>query len=124
MLSSLDAWERQRGWWKREFTEKAVSDWVRINESFLGGNGAREWVESWRYEDVLAAPERFAEAVARLLDLEPARLDRTVFDRRISGYQEGDRPGPRPFAELPPDLRSLIEGDRVRRVGAAYGYGL
>jgi hypothetical protein len=124
MLSSLDAWERQRGWWRREFTEQAVRDWVRINESVLDGDGAPGWVESWRYEDVLADPDRFSHAVARLLDLEPAHLDRTVFDRRISGYQEGDRPDPRPFAELPRDLRALIDDDRIRRVGAAYGYGL
>src|SRR4051794_21878773 len=84
ILVSLDRWERLRAWWKREYTVAAIGDWVHVTQSFQPDPQERPWAISWRYEDVVAKPDRFTEAVAELLQLEVGKFDRSVFERRVS----------------------------------------
>jgi hypothetical protein len=123
VLRSLDSWERE-GWWPREYTGIALDAWTEVNESFLRPGEAQSWVGSWRYEDIAARPDDFLPAVARLTGLEPAALDRSVFDRKIDGYNSIPRPLMRTFAELPTDLRRLLDDERLREVASAYDYAL
>jgi hypothetical protein len=124
VLRSLDWWEGVNADWTREFTQRAIADWLRVNESFLDGGRARPWVESWRYEDIAADPDGFTAAAARLLEITPGDLDRSVFDRRVYGYEGSGPRQLRSFVELPPDLQALIDDDRLEAVAAAYGYQL
>jgi hypothetical protein len=124
VLISLEAWERSEGWWRRGFTETAISTWTRVNDGFLEERTGSEWVSSWRLEDVLADTDRFTDEVARFFELDVSALDRSVFARPLHGYPDG---APRPlhaFEELPADLRALLDDTDLRRVAAAYGYEL
>jgi hypothetical protein len=123
VLSSLDWWENVNAEWTREFTERAIADWLRVNESFLDGDRARSWVESWRYEDIAVDPDGFIAAASRLLEISPGDLDRSVFDRRVHGGGPQQR-RLRSFAELSADLQRMLDDDRLRAVAAAYGYQL
>lgn len=125
VLASLDWWEREDHWWRREFTEVAVANWVEINSSFAGLDREEAWLQSWRYEDLVGDPDAFIGSLARLLHSSPEDFDRRVFDRRIHDLGS-DRPRQlRPFEELPPDLQGLLLDDaRLREVAKAYGYAL
>ena len=124
VLVSLDSWERGRDWWTREFTQIAVNDWVKVNESFLPARGGQEdWVLSVRYEDVVATPEPFTEAVAVLVGSDVEAFDRSVFQTKIRGYSD-DQSERREWSDLPRDLRALLKDAGVRAMADAYGYDL
>jgi hypothetical protein len=95
-----------------------------VNESFLPERGESEWVSSWRLEDVLANTDRFTAEVAGFLGLDPAALDRSVFERRVHGYPGGKRGALQTFDELEPDLRALLDEPGLRTVATAYSYEL
>lgn len=122
ILVSLDHWERTGGW-TRAATERALGDWVAVNESFVDPPA---WVSSHRYEDIVAEPEGFARAVAAFAGLDHERLDREVFEVRVhgSGPDGRDARDLRGFDELPAGMRGLLDRDRLRRVAGAYGYEL
>ena len=124
VLVSLAAWEEQQNWWRRSFTERAVTRWKEVNESFLGEREESDWVSSWRLEDIVADSGHFADEVARFLGLDADALDRSVFDRPLHGYPGGKRGELRTFDELAPDLRALLDAPDMRRLAAAYGYEL
>lgn len=124
VLTSLEDWERTDGWWRREFTEQAIRDWVRVNESFLNARkGERDWVKSWRLEDVAADHDALVADVADLLEVEPAQLDRSLLKQKAHGYREYERDLV-PFEGLPRDLRRLLRDSDVQSVAHAYGYEL
>ena len=122
VLVSLDAWERSVPW-TRAATLRALSDWVAVNESFAD---PPPWVASHRYERIVAEPEQFARELAAFADLDHERFDRDVFSVRVHGSGEngGEPRDLRPFRDLPPELRRLLDDPRLRRVAAAYGYDL
>jgi hypothetical protein len=120
VLISLEAWETQRGWWTRDYTEIAVGLWTDITESFLGA-GDQPWVVSRRYEDVIADPARFVGDVARLLGAAPDDFDASIFDRRIHGYDDSKRVL-KTWDTLPRAVRALLGTDRARKVAADAGY--
>jgi hypothetical protein len=124
VLVSLAAWEEQRAWWRRSFTVRALGRWKEVNESFLSAREGSDWVSSWRLEDVLADTGAFTGTVARFLDLDPAALDRSVFETRLHGYPGGKRGALQTFEDLAPDLRALLDDPELRSVAAAYGYQL
>ena len=122
VLVSLDSWERNEAIeWPREYTQLAVDNWARVNNSFQAA-GPLDWVLSVRYEDLTAHRDAFVADVARLLDTKPRRFDMSVFERRIAGAGAGDRPQLRSFEELPEDLRALLGADEVRSAADAYRY--
>lgn len=122
VLSSLDAWERQDGYWTREYTEIAIAAWRDVNASFLAGRD-EPWVLSVRYEDVVADPRAFLDRLAAHVSLPAAEFDVTVFDRRVRGY--GPRfAEPRPWEELKPDMRALLDDNALQAVASSYGYAL
>jgi Sulfotransferase family len=123
VLASLEWWERTDPSWLPEYTRMALDYWVTINESFVDATEALPWVESWRYEDILAESERFLIAVAGLVELDPSDLDPSVFTRRISSYT-GDHREPSSFEDLPAKTRKLLKGDRLRAMASRYGYSL
>jgi hypothetical protein len=125
MLISLDWWEQQRGWWGRDFTKIAVSDWEGVNRSFIDAAEGREsWWISWRYEDLTARPDEFVAAVAALVGADAGDFDASVFERRVSDYtNSGDR-RLRQWRDLPPDLRGLLDDDAVQAVARHHGYEL
>src|SRR5438067_1533618 len=108
VLVSLDWWERGRGdAWTREYTEIAMRDWIAVNESFLEAREVGlDWFLSVRYEDVIADPDRFTEATARLVGTETRQFDRSVFETRIHDYENREREL-REWEKLPRDLRAL-----------------
>jgi hypothetical protein len=122
VLSSVEVWEETTHWWGRDQTAEAIRHWTNVNVSFLGDRAKRPWIQSWRYEDVVAEPESFRRHVATFLELEPDRLDMSVFTRRVGGYEESKRK-PHPFEQLPRGVRSLLDR-HVRAVASAYGYRL
>jgi hypothetical protein len=124
VLVSLAAWEEQQGWWRRSMTQRAVTRWREVNESFLDHRDGSDWVLSRRLEDIVADPGRFTEEVARFFDLDPAALDGSVFDRPLHGYPDGKPREMKTFDELAPDLRALLDDPAMRTLAAAYGYEL
>jgi Sulfotransferase family len=122
VLISLDAWERGKGFWQRAFTEESVRRWRDVNDSFLVERAGSEWVSSWRFEDVVADPGAFTDAIVRFLGIDRSDLDESVFHRPLHGYPKDPRLDLRPFDELEPDLRALLDDDGLRRVAAEYGY--
>jgi hypothetical protein len=124
VLVSLAAWEEQQAWWRRSFTERALARWREVNHSFLSEREGSDWVSSWRLEDLLADTDGFTDHVARFLDLDPAALDRSVFEKRLHGYPGGKRGALLEFEELAPELRALLDDEQLRDVAAAYGYEL
>ncbi len=122
VLVSLDWWERQRQWWRREFTEMAVRAWVTVNQSFLDQRD-ESWHVSVRYEDVVSDHGAFTERVAALLGVSPDTFDRSVFAKRIHDYGDGKREL-RTWHDLPDDLRALLHDPTVHSVASAYGYEL
>jgi len=123
-LRSLDEWERQ-GTWSRALTTYAVDCWHRAAETFQSGGPADENpVLRLRYEDVVADPRGTATAVAEHTGLDETRFDATVFDRRVAGGPAGVRRVLRDWADLPADLRALLDSDRTRHLAAGYGYRL
>jgi sulfotransferase family protein len=122
VLRSLEVWERTGTEWQPAWTANTMADWTRINRSFLDAGRDLDWVRSWRYEDIVASPDEFVDGLSRLLDLDPAALDRRVFDVRVSTYgTQGE--APRAWEELPGRLRALIDAP-LREVAAAYGYAV
>src|SRR5205823_4141211 len=108
VLVSLDWWEREHDWWTREFTQIAMRDWLGVNESFLPVRETEgDWVLSVRYEDVVAGPDAFTAALARLIGSEAERFDRSVFGARIHDYADTER-DLRRWRKLPRDLRELV----------------
>ena len=120
ILVSLEVWEREQEWWPREYTELAIGHWTEITRSFLGAADA-SWVLSRRYEDVVADPETFIEETAALLRTQPTGFDRSVFGKRIHGYPNTERNLQR-FADLPGDLRALLDEPEVAEVARAARY--
>ena len=124
VLVSLAAWEEQQGWWRRSFTLRALDRWREVNASFLDHREDSDWVLSRRLEDIVADPDRFTDEVAPFFGLDPAALDRSVFDRQIHGYPGGKRGELKTFDALAPDLRALLDDPEMRTLAAAYGYEL
>jgi Sulfotransferase family len=124
VLISLDSWERGQGFWQRSFTEESMRRWREVNDSFLPARDGSDWVSSWRFEDVTADPGRFTEEMAAFLGLKRADLDESVFDKPLHGYPADPRKELRPFEELDPDLRTLLDDPDLRRVAEAYEYAL
>jgi hypothetical protein len=124
VLTSLDSWERGEGFWQRAFTEETMRRWRDVNESFLGDRDGSDWVSSWRFEDVVADGGAFTEQIAGFLGIERKDLDESVFDRPLHGYPADPRKALRPFDELEPDMRALLDDEGLRRVATAYGYEL
>jgi hypothetical protein len=123
VLVSLDAWssEDQSAAWRPEWNAGAIHAWTEVTESFLDAP-PEPWILSRRFEDVVAAPETFMAAVAALIESTPDQMDPTTFGRRIHGYGTDRRL--RPFAELPHEIRALIDNERVRDLAARAGYDL
>lgn len=125
ILRSLEVWER--GGWPRADTELAISDWARVGASFWRPDAELpSWVLRVRYEDLTADPESWRVRIAEHCGLAPELLDARVFDRRIHAVGLGGRARRTilDFAELPPSMRALLDGEEVRRVAAACGYSL
>jgi hypothetical protein len=122
VLSSIEVWERKIPGWFRAITEHSMQRWADVNTSFLGDRKTRPWVSSWRYEDIVADPESFVLAMADFIEVDPAELDRSVFERVVGDYPGVARER-KPFSELPRDMRKLVD-PHVRAVAAAYGYSL
>jgi len=123
VLASLEWWERADPSWVPEYTRMALDYWVTINESFADAAEGLPWVESWRYEDIVTDSEGFLLAVAGLVELDPADLDRSVFTTRITTYA-GDRREVRSFDDLPAGMRKLLKDKRLRAMASRYGYSL
>lgn len=126
VLVSLDAWERSPTEWKRSQTRGAIDDWLRVNRSFLAVPEDSQHVRSHRYEDIIADPAGFVQALSHFLELDAGSIDRSVFKRHI--HTEG-RSGRRPrelrrFEELPSDMCALAEAPAVAKVAGAYGYSV
>lgn len=123
VLVSLDAWSREPGStaWRPEWNAGAIDAWTRVTESFLDAP-PEPWILSRRFEDAVADPEAFMAEVAELIGTTPDRMDPGTFGRRIHGYG-GDR-RLRPFAELPREVRALLDAGQVREVAARAGYEL
>lgn len=122
VLVSLDHWEREADW-TRDATERALRDWVAVNESFID---PPPWVSSHRYEDIVARSEEFTRALAGFAGLDHERCDREVFRVRAHGSGANGH-GPRElraYGELPAGMRRLLDDERLREVAAAYGYRL
>ena len=124
VLVSLDSWERGEGFWQRAFTEDTMRLWRDVNDSFLPERDGSDWISSWRFEDVVAAPGDFTETVARFLSIERNDLDESVFERPLHGYPTDPRKPLRAFDELEPDLRVLLDDPGLRRIAEAYAYEL
>lgn len=124
VLLSLDDWERSPTPWERPQTREALGDWLRINRSLLGSEHPH--VRSFRYEDIVAAPDEFVPGLAGFLGLDAERIDRGVFERRVhTEGPAGRRPRTlRKFEELPDDLRALARAPEMVDIARAYGYGL
>ena len=124
VLISLDSWERGEGFWQRAFTEETMRLWRDVNDSFLAERAGSDWVSSWRFEDVVAAPDRFTEEVASFLAIDRTDLDESVFERPMHGHPADPRKPLRPLEELEPELRVLLDDPGLRRVAEAYEYDL
>jgi hypothetical protein len=125
ILRSLDDWERQGQWFTRRLTEYAIGFWHRVADSFLAADpGGPMPVLRLRYEDVVADPWKAAGQLAEHTGLDADRLDMTVFDHRIPGGPPREGRVPRPWEELPAEMRALLETEDSRRIAAAYGYQL
>jgi hypothetical protein len=124
VLRSLEAWERV-GAIERSGIEQALTAWVEVNDGLHELRG-ESWLESVRYEDSIADPDEFTERVAALFDVDPARLDRSVFDRVVhSAGRQGRRERTvREFGELPAELRAMVETDRIAATAKRYGYAI
>jgi hypothetical protein len=121
VLRSLDAWERADEFWRRDFTERAMSSWRRVNASFL--DTTDPWVVSVRYESVIADPDAFIARLADLMGAASDEFDRGVFDRNVRDYG-GPALAPQLWSELPADLRSLLDDGGFRALAASYSYDL
>ncbi len=124
VLRSLDRWERGPEAWNRGSTEAALRDWVRTTRDLRAFADPAVW--SVRYEDVVAAPEAFLARLGAHTGLDPAGFDRAVFGVRIhAGGEEGRRERTlAAWAELPADLRALLDDPAVRAVAHGSGYAL
>jgi hypothetical protein len=124
VLISLDSWERGGGFWQRSFTKDTMRLWRDVNDGFLPERDGSDWVSSWRFEDVVAAPDAFMDELSRFLGIDGKDLDESVFDRPLHGYPANSRQPLRPFEELDPELRELLDDPGLRRVAEAYEYDL
>jgi hypothetical protein len=124
VLRSLDAWE-QTGVIERTGIEQALTAWAEVNES-IHALRDRPWVTSVRYEDMVAGPDAFTDRAAAFFDLDPAALDRTVFERVVhSAGRHGRRGRPlREYRELPADVRALAEAPSVVEAAERFGYSI
>lgn len=127
VLRSLDEWERHGGW-SRTRTEQCVRDWCDVAGSFVPAEDdtqLRGFILPIRYEDLVAHPAGWIQAIAEHCALDAALLDPSVFDHRVHtvGTTGRIQRRLRAWSELPPSLRALVD-DEVRGVAAAYGYDL
>jgi hypothetical protein len=125
VLRSLDVWDRAGGW-PRSDTELVVADWKRVAASFWTAEVEPEpWVLRVRYEDLVADPALWCARIGEHCGLDPDLFDDAVFERRIhgAGLRGLVRREIRDWAELPADLRELVDED-VRLIGKACGYQL
>lgn len=119
---SLDAWERSGGWWRREQTARTLQLWNDINRSIADDESPAGWLRSYRYEDIVAHPVEFVREMSGFLDLPRAGFDAGVFDIKIPGRRA--RVDLRPYAELPADLRSLVETPAIVATARDFGYDI
>lgn len=125
ILRSLEVWERSG--WQRSDTELAVGDWARVGASFWSGPAdLPPWVLRVRYEDLVADPPGWCTRIAEHCGLDEAQLDTGVFDRRIHavGLAGRTRRTILDWADLPPSMRALLDGEEIRAVATACGYDL
>lgn len=123
VLCSLDVWERAGGW-PRSDTELVVADWKRVAASFWSAE-VEPWVLRLRYEDLIADPALWSRRIGEHCGLDTELFDDAVFGRKIhgAGLRGLVRREIREWAELPAELRELIDSD-VRLIGEACGYYL
>jgi hypothetical protein len=121
-LSSIDYWERTAPGWFRQMTRNSMRQWTEVNSSFLEGLAERRWISSWRFEDIVADPDRFVATISDLIEVDPGDLDKAVFERRVSDYPGVNRRS-RPFDQLPRSMRKLLDRE-LKAVAEAYGYSL
>lgn len=128
VLSSLDEWERLGGWTRID-TEASVRNWLSVAGSFSAvatDAHLRSFILLVRYEDLVPFRQAWTMSIAQHCGLDQARLDMSVFERRVhTAGMRGRRDRQlRGWAELPAELRSLLDGEELRTVASAYGYDL
>ena len=127
VLRSLDVWERAGGSWGRADTAVAIGDWTRVGASFWPADGdLPDWVLRLRYEDLIADQAGWTARIGDHCGLDTELFDSAVFDKRIhaDGLRGFAHREIRDWAELPEQLRSLLDTEQARLVADAAGYHL
>lgn len=82
-LLSLKHWENNNGSWTRQWTKIFISDWERINESFLQRSNSISNYILVKYEDLILPHSDDVNRICSLIDIHPTELDLGVFNRKI-----------------------------------------
>lgn len=110
--------------WDRARTLRGVGNWERINRGFL--NGPHPRVLLLKYEDMMADREATITRLADFAGFDPAGVQRSAFDLRVSleagSSFESRRPIPR--SSLDAEERALLTTPGMREACDRLGYEL
>jgi len=101
--------------------EAFLAAWESSSASLAASASKFSGVLVLRYEDLVAEPERFVEAIAKHVGIDANRFDRAAAAVRLRGAPDALMPEPAPLDERD---RAALAAPSVKRAAAALGYRL
>lgn len=124
---SMKSWEDDDPGWDRNLTKRSMSNWARINRSFLESKREINHLLQVKFEDMIATPEGFTWQLAEFLEIPQESFNRDVFSRKLARYGETEKLPRRSkpaISDLTERDKNLLAASEIHALAAAYGYAI